>query len=210
MWHAQTNMAPEKRSVQQLWLLALKRARSHLFQIQRHPFRVTATSSSLTLNAGRISFKTDYRTQPLTYSCGWWLSSQRTASNEPIILMKGVIIHISSLIGDYSVQGLLSFLVACSLLLFPRLQACLVFLSPLPLRLVLFLVFEFKPDLSYSVTMWDKFFVFILLDFYFQGFSHFADQGFSQQMNALSLIDHLFICIIKIGNGSFIVVLGFF
>lgn len=58
--------------------------------------------------------------------------------------------------------------------------------------------------------MWDKFFVFILLDFYFQGFSHFAAQGFSQQMNALSSIDHLFICIIKIGNGSFIVVLGFF
>lgn len=83
--------------------------------------------------------------------------------------MKAVIIFILSLLGDYfySVQCLLSFVGMHSLWFFHPNFKCLFFLSPshLPVKFVLFLIFEFKPDLSYPVTMLDVFFVFILLDF---------------------------------------------
>lgn len=89
--------------------------KSKIFQIQRHLFRLTATSSSLTLNAGKHqSFKKYFRSQLLASSGDWQFLSQTTPTTKPNLFMKGVIIHISRLLGDYSVQCLLSFLVAWS------------------------------------------------------------------------------------------------
>lgn len=152
-------MWPQRRVQSSSYCYTSWKVQDHICSIVRDTPSDTSSSLSLYLDKHQ-SFRKNFWFQLFAYYGGWQLLSQHIPTNEPIILMKAVIIHILSLLRDYfySVQCLLSFLGMHSLSIFlPKVKSFFFFShSHLPVRFVLFLIFEFKPDLFYSVTMLDE------------------------------------------------------